>query len=584
MALLSLSVSLQTYSAPEGGSATRKAPDSSKSFLLQSPVIELVSTYADNRSASVDIRSPQPLYSLEFEANNLRNLELRLSYFLTVNGKQVRIFHAVQCFKAQALSPDAPVGQLPPIIPSGWKKNTDPGASLRTDGASENPLVHPLLLVSSDRLHVTINACFVDISEIWFDLWKDVPTYARWQKLFASGPVTLRFLALTLGEPLVWACAVPSSVANQGDITPLFYYMPADFGDISLPEPSLAALTSSQHKNSPLMQFILAPPGDDQLIDVDLTRKCEPFRNVVHHDANGPKHWDIDFGLARAVGACKRPYVLLVPQRKSGGGNGLATSSLVRIMGHSAVQLMRSQDIQFVPVNKTPPQATKLVLCGYSDSGVSLWSAAWTNIDHIIAVIGIEPQNLNRLTNSDVSGVNKRGMDILARFVREDTSKPGPAKRKFYLIGRHRSNYRPQFGIVGITEEQAKGSLVLLPNIAQHDAIFAYPPKDDAATPSFVKYRTYRLYHPTEDPLMSETERTHLTSLLAGKSGSAAASALFPNQFNADVGTGNWYSHNFAANGGETLALPAKSPTNSFYGVAVSYKTFFQEAIEGART
>ena len=60
---------------------------------------------------------------------------------------------------------------------------------------------------------------------------------------FASGEPILRFLAMTLGEPLIRACAVPARVVGQHYMTPLVFYMPADFGDIDLPDSSLGALT-----------------------------------------------------------------------------------------------------------------------------------------------------------------------------------------------------------------------------------------------------------------------------------------------------------------------------------------------------
>jgi hypothetical protein len=332
------------------------------------------------------------------------------------------------------------------------------------------------------------------------------------------------------------------------------------------------------------MQFLLAPPDDSMLDTTDKKALGEGSRNVVHHDGARPLHWQIDLGLMRAVERSKRPYVLLIPQRKSGGGNGLATSSLITTISHAAIDLMRSQNVRFTPVNQTPPQPSKMVLCGYSDSGVSLWSAAWTNAAHVKAVIGIEPQNLNRPTNTDISGVNKLGMEVLKKFVTEDKALSDLAKRKFYIVGRHRGNYRPEFGTVGLKEEQCAGTLVRLPDAKVHDEIFAYPPQDAATTPSFVRYRTFRLFHPTKDPLMTADELAKIQRLVGTKTGTDAANALFPTAFNADSGSGNWYSHHFAATGGQQLTLPPEDPNNAFYGVAVEYKTFFQECLEDARS
>jgi hypothetical protein len=575
MAELTFTVSPKAYPSPSWGASTGRALDPSKSFLLQDPEIELVGKLNGQPDVSRKLTSPQSTYSLTIDSAGLSSLEIRISYFLTVNRVRRRVFTATQAFAVQSTGS--------PVVPSGWKSEPTAMSSLRTDGRVDRPNVHPLLILSTDFLQISVDVCFVDITDLWLDLWKDVHRYKLWSTFFASGATSLRFLAMTVGEPLVWACAVPAKVANQRYVTPLVFYMPADFGDIDLPEPSVNALTSRAHESSPIMQFLLAPPDDSALDNEAKKTLGEASRNVVHHDGVGPQHWQINFGLIRAVERSNRPYMLLIPQRKSGGGNGLATSSLVPSMSRAAIYLMRSQNVRFSPTNQTPPQPSKMVLCGYSDSGVSLWSAAWTNAAHVKAVIGIEPQNLNRLTNSDISGVNKRGIDLLAKFVTEDKGQSDLAKRKFYLIGRHRAAYRPQFDAAGIKDEQSSGTLVRLPDASIHDAIFAYPPQDSASTPDFVRYRTFRLFHPTRDPLMTADERTKIQRVLGTKTGGDVANALFPASFNRDGGSGNWYSHNFAASGGQQLALPPEDPNNVFYGVAVQYKTFFQECLEDIR-
>lgn len=575
MATFTFTVSPKAYPPPNWGSATGKAPDSSRSFLLQDPEIELIGQLDGQPQISHKTTSPQPSYMLTVDSAGIKSLELRVSYFLSVNRVRRRVFSATQVFAVQAAGS---------ILPTGWKSEPTPLSALRTDGRVDAPTVHPLLKLSTDFMQISVNVCFVDVTEVWFDLWKDVRRYKLWNTFFASGQTSLRFLAMTLGEPLIWACAVPARVVGQHQITPLLFYMPADFGDIDLPEPSLGALTSAAHEVSPLMQFLLAPPDDSTLNTADKKALGDGSRNVVHHDGARPLHWQIDFGLVRAVERSKRPYVLLIPQRKSGGGNGLATSSLITTISHAAIDLMRSQNVRFTPANQSPPQPSKMVLCGYSDSGVSLWSAAWTNAAHVKAVIGIEPQNLNRRTNTDISGVNKLGMEVLKKFVTEDKSLSDLAKRKFYIVGRHRGNYRPEFSAVGLNEEQCAGTLVRFPDVKVHDEIFAYPPRDDATTPPFVRYRTFRLFHPTKDPLMTADELAKIQRLVGTKTGTDAANALFPTTFNADSGSGNWYSHHFAATGGQQLTLPPEDPSNAFYGVAVEYKTFFQECLEDARS
>ena len=94
MAELTFTISPKAYPPPSWGGSTGKAPDPSKSFLLQDPEIELIGKLNGQPDVSRRFNSPQPPYSLTIDLADLSSLEIRISYFLTVNRVRRRVFTA----------------------------------------------------------------------------------------------------------------------------------------------------------------------------------------------------------------------------------------------------------------------------------------------------------------------------------------------------------------------------------------------------------------------------------------------------------------------------------------------------------
>ena len=91
-----------------------------------------------------------------------------------------------------------------------------------------------------------------------------------------------------------------------------------------------------------------------------------------------------------------------------------------------------------------------------------------------------------------------------------------------------------------------------------------------------------RIADSSSDPIMSAEEKRLLDDLKNSRGifGQAAINEIFNDQFNIDGGGGElsdqWYTHHFALTGGQIMELPS---SGSIYGKAITYTTFFQEAV-----
>jgi hypothetical protein len=214
-------------------------------------------------------------------------------------------------------------------------------------------------------------------------------------------------------------------------------------------------------------------------------------------------------------------------------------------------------------------QRDKIIISAYSESGFDLWNVSQANRGALKAIIGIEPQNLNKLQNdyrprSD-AGDRKGDPPLLGKDVI-----PELLRRKVlvYIIGRHHLHYGPQIA--------DPSQVHLLPR--QPASVFRYPP--DPTVNDFVKYRIHRMMVPADDPFMLDAEKAILDALAArGISGSAALRAIFGPKGNEDA-TGNdgvdrWYSHQFALSGGDEMQLDP----SAVYDKPVKYRTWFEVAV-----
>jgi hypothetical protein len=113
--------------------------------------------------------------------------------------------------------------------------------------------------------------------------------------------------------------------------------------------------------------------------------------------------------------------------------------------------------------------------------------------------------------------------------------------------------------------------------------VLAYPPDPDSN--DFVKYRVARVTRVDLDPLMLDYEKELLEELAKRTRpvvGKAAIPVIFQPLNNSDkLGDGGltsiFYTHNFALTGGQEMTL---ADPNDFYNKPVSYRTFFQQAVE----
>ena len=204
-------------------------------------------------------------------------------------------------------------------------------------------------------------------------------------------------------------------------------------------------------------------------------------------------------------------------------------------------------------------EKAKMVLSCYSESSVDLWRASNINIDHIKAIIGIEPNS-----------VNPTGANVIPKLL-------GKGVRVF-IIGRHvgfGDHYRPQIS------QALLNKIRFLPD--DPVKLLKYPPNPDSN--DFVKYRVARVTDKNLDPLMREDEEDILDDLAKRKppvTGKAAIPVIFTQLGNSDKLkdaelTSIFYNHNYSLTGGQEMTLA--DPVH-FYGKAVKYRTFFQQAVD----
>jgi hypothetical protein len=109
------------------------------------------------------------------------------------------------------------------------------------------------------------------------------------------------------------------------------------------------------------------------------------------------------------------------------------------------------------------------------------------------------------------------------------------------------------------------------PTDNQYDRIWAYPP--DVSGNPFVQFRSARFTDLNKDPLSSAEEQK--LQLQWKGTPEQLLRRVYADDRNEDS-SGNYFSHNFAVSGGETL----NSTTSIVYGKAYRFKTFFQDCVE----
>jgi hypothetical protein len=281
-----------------------------------------------------------------------------------------------------------------------------------------------------------------------------------------------------------------------------------------------------------------------------------------------PRHWNLGAGFERAfygLGKKKPQQFLLMPQTigRSGASadKGNESDRHLKAVTDTIVDLLQTNTELINHAADELVAKDKMILSCYSESGNDLWKASNTNIEHIKAIIGIEPNS-----------TNPKGRDIIPKLLAK--------KIKVFIIGRHQGfndHYCPKIS------EKLKAKIRFLPDKPRE--VLQYPPDPDSN--DFVKYRVARVTDPELDPLMLEHERDILSDLAKRKkpiAGKAAIPLVFKQINNSDrlrdsggIGGGIFYSHHFALTGGQDMKL---APGDVYKKPPVAYRTFFQQAIE----
>ena len=520
-------------------------------------------------------------------------VDLTYSVPVTLGGTRFTALRIVQRLIASAPAEGDPPGYR--FAPGGW---VDALGRLRIS----NLLVHPLVGaggVAAGR--VEVNTLMLDITDGWWALHRDNPLYELYNELMRDSQLTMRILAHTGGTPLIWHTVIPRHLVGATMVSPHIFLQPSDNREGQNVDDDKSYLTRNgahfKQDGGNLLRYLLPP-----IADVDVARLRTRFeivpklRNVlgISRIPTGPRkgqitprQWYIAAGIQRAFehrGEAKPAQFLLVPQRtglpgsdKSGWFGAAVTGHVLRTTD-AVLALIQTNTALTLHGGDTLLQRGKLVYTGFSESGFDLWYVGKLLGDHLKALIGIEPQNINAATID--YRARKEAGDAGVGAPKDDRVGEAPALGKdvipgllrkgvrVVIIGRHHQHYRPQL--------RDLGGLRLLPE--SPGPVFKYPP--DPAANDFIKYRIQRLVDPSADPLMTDEERAILADLAArGITGPAAVAAILPPESNVDArildGLGRWYSHQFALSGGDELTF---DPT-AIYGTPIAYRTWFQAAV-----
>lgn len=516
----------------------------------------------------------------------ITKLETTFTVDVTLGGSTFRALTISQEFTAVPVGDNAVAQANYALLPSGWR---DSSGQLQILNRNLNPLVDDSKL-SSGRM--ILNALFLDLTKAWLHLHRENGIYTYRDELFgAIHKSKLLVLAHLAGVPLIWFVVVPDHLAGVDQLSAHVFFMPADHREAQVDDSQknepvdindLLYLTNGQDrfKNDGRTLFdYLNPP----VPDADLSRLDAKFRRLRNNVQIGlpapakgvqpPKnlirirHWNISAGFQRALNETKdrKPkQILMVPQ---GFQKTLvhAVTRHLKVATDSAIDLLVTNTAALLG-GKDLVQKDKMILSGFSESGIELWESSQSNADHIKALIAIEPQNMNEVENDYSKVLGKDRIPVLIKL-----------GVRIYLIGRHQAGgdlkgkYRPAIPDLS--------AIRFLPADPEH--VFDYPP--NPAVNDFIKYRVHRIEDPSSDPFMSAEEKKILDELSAqGINGSAAIATVFSKMANADnkkyrkLGIEQWYSHHFALTGGEELTFDP----SAIYGTPVRYRTFFDTAVQ----
>jgi hypothetical protein len=508
----------------------------------------------------------------------------------TIGTKTFQLLRIIQEFSLTALPVNSDLNIAYRLSPFSWTHSKT--GKIRRANAN----VHPLLDLSKlSQDLVMMNALIVDLTELWDHLHKKNKHYKRYKDLTMPDKVTFKVFAHLGGSAFIWYSVVPSYLSTRETIAPHVFYSPSDWSEQQNKADDKKYLFDNAKQfeaqdgsddffdgTTLLMRYLLPPVDDDRISTLNpkiftktaLTKFVKRTRrNVAYFGETGdapPKpefetdHWEIGAGLERAfygLGKFKPQQFLLMPQVfarsfTSSSENGAhlkkVTDTIVDLLQSNTDHLPNSGKDELVTKDK-------MVLSCYSESSVDLWRASNIHIDHIKAIIGIEPNH-----------VNPTGAGVIPKLLNK--------KILVFIIGRHvgfNDHYRPKIS------KDLQDKIHFLPDDPLK--ILKYPP--DPNSNDFVKHRVARVTDKNLDPLMREAEKDILDDLAKRKppaTGKAAIPVIFTKLGNSDdlkdaKLTSIFYTHNYALTGGQEMTLA--DPVH-FYGKPVKYRTFFQQAVD----
>lgn len=612
-------------------------------FLVADARVEVTLVFADSsRKVFVPSKGPNGRFVLDVSPadvpdnvdasappvkHRISSLSLDFTVPFSHGGKTFNLLRILQDFSLteRPANDDQTIDYT--LSPFSWKHSSSTNNPLPSASRTTNARTHPLLdLTHLSRDLVLINTLVLDITGLWEKLHEGNRYYRMYESLGAHDRVTLKVLAHTGGNSFIWYSVIPAYLAESSKVSPHVFFSPADYAEKQNVENERKyLLDNGRHfqnvSGSTLIDGYLLPPIDDDKIqelnplpELDPAalptlgaRAAEPGRldfagvdaamdqmrervirdasrrsrliqwviqnrrNVVNFSYTSsrppdiqPRHWSIGAGFEKAfygLGEVQPQQFLLMPQPYGRGGviKGRESDRHLKTVTDTIVDLLLTNThlIGLAPDHLVAKD--KMVISCYSESGWDLWKTSATNMDHIKAIIGIEPNS-----------VNPKGRDIIPHLLKKQI--------KVYIIGRHKgfgNHYRPEIG------KHLQQKIRFLPDDPLK--ILKYPPDPD--TNDFVKYRVGRVTDVDLDPLMLPSEKKVLEDLAKRRKpvkGKAAIPFVLKPINNSDklsqaALTSIFYTHNFALTGGQDMTL---SDPDNFYDKPVTYRTFFQQAVE----
>ena len=572
-------------------------------FLLDNAILQVTLTFADSSKKTLPDLSKNKdgkfILDLDKDAipdvvdgsgathkKLIARLKIDFSVDVTFDAKLFELLRIVQEFSLAPLATNSDTVIDYQLSPFSWTHS----ATSATRTANAN--VHPLLdLRNLAKNEVGINALVVDLTDLWDHLHTKNRNYKVYKDLTEPTKVTFRVFAHLGGNAFIWYGVVPSYLTDAGTISAHVFYSPADYAekqniadekkylfDNKVQFDADPKSDGAHNGNTLLLGYLLPPVDDARIPTLNPTKFTKASfvkwvaghrRNVVNFEADkkkviSPLHWNIGAGFERAfygLGKVKPQQILLMPQVIGTGGavKGLESGTHLKNITEAIFDLLQSNTELIASKKDQVITKDKMILSCYSESGWDLWASSENNSDNIKAIIGIEPNS-----------INPKGKEIIPVLLRK--------KVKVFIIGRHqgfKNHYRPEIA------ESLQKQIRFLPD--EPRKILKYPPDPDSN--DFVKFRVARVESETLDPLMLPEEKTILQDLAKRKppiTGKAAIPFIFQEINNSDKLadaslTNIFYTHNYALTGGQDMTLADPS---DFYNKPVTYRTFFQQAVE----